>query len=191
MTYLILFLLLLSNLALAYAYFASLRLPGMAKTLSWIAPEGTAPGDFILPALLLAIVSQLIMIGLLLWQKARGKSLLMKLREEREHSEQMRSTAKEIEKKISAQERALESAKGAGEKAALLQTRLESQKELEQTLRDETDRLERENERLHEELHKFERSEKRKRFKDSLRTGLSDRVKGVRRKLRNLFHKGS
>ncbi len=189
MTYFILFFLLLSDLALAYAYLVSLRLPGITKTLSWIVPEGTSLTDFIPVAMLVAVISQIIMIGLLLLLKARRKSLLIKLSEERELNKQMRSSTKEIEKKVSAQEKALESAKTAGEKAAIIQEKLKREQELEQECRDNADRLKHENKKLQSELDKLQRSEKRKEFVTSLRERWTDGVNNVRQKLRNLIHR--
>lgn len=187
MTYLILFFLLLADLALAYAYFISLRFPSITKTLSWIVPEGKSPADFIPVAMLVAIISQIIMIGLLFSQKARRKSLRLKLHEERELNKQMRSSTKEIEKKVSAQEKALESAKTAEEKAALIKEKLKREQELEQECRDKADSLKHQNKELLSELGKLQRSEKRKEFVASLRSGWANGVNNVRQKLRNLF----
>ena len=187
MTYIILFFLLLADLALAYAYFISVRLPGITKTLFWIVPEGTSLADFIPLAMFVAIISQIIMIVFLFLQKARGKSLRLKLHEERELNKQMRSSTKEIEKKVSAQDKALESAKTAGEKAALLQEKLKREQELEQECKDNADSLKHKNIKLRSELSKIQRSEKRKEFVASLRAGWANGVNNVRQKLRNLF----
>jgi predicted nucleic acid-binding Zn-ribbon protein len=167
-----------------------MEFPGITKTLSWFAPEGTALADFIPTAILVAIISQILVIGLLFLQKVRWKSLSQKLHEERELNKQMRSSTKEIEKKISAQEKALESAKTVGEKAALLEEELKSEQEREKACRNNADSLKDENKQLRKELSKSQRSEKQKEFMASFRAGWTDGIGNVRQKLRNIFHTG-
>ena len=187
MAYVIIFFLLLSDLALVYAYFISLELPGINKTLSWIAPKGSSLADFIPIAILIAIISQIIMIGLLLIQKSRRKSLLIKLREERELNRQMRFSAKEIEKKFTEQEKALESAKTTEEKFSLLQDKLKSEQELEKECRENVESLKYENKKLRRELGKSQRSEKLEQFVASFKDGWTNGIENVRQKFRNLF----
>ena len=190
MVFIIIFLLLLSDLGLAYAYFISLNLPGITKTLSWIAPKGSTLNDFIPAAILIALISQIIMIGLLLFLKARRKALLVKLREERELNERLRVSAKEFQKKASDQEKALKSAETAAEKAELLQEKLKSEQEMEKACRENIESLKYENKQLQKELGKLERSEKLKRFVASFRAGWADRIDNARQKLRNIIRKG-
>ncbi|MCF7844711.1 MAG: hypothetical protein K9M03_02690 [Kiritimatiellales bacterium] len=103
MTTLLLFLILLSNIAWSFAYLASAKIQGTNWLLSLLTPGAIEPESFIPIALVIAIVFQLVVVFILLWDKSRKIALRSKLQSEREKRKDLKQETKEVKKEFQQQ----------------------------------------------------------------------------------------
>ncbi|MBU0767135.1 hypothetical protein KKF55_05165 [Patescibacteria group bacterium] len=103
MTYILLFLILLSNIAWSFAYLASAKVQGTNWLIALLVPGSTEPDSYIPIALLIAIVFQLVIVFILLWEKTRRLALKSKLQAEREKRKDLKQESKEIKREFKEQ----------------------------------------------------------------------------------------
>lgn len=103
MTTLLLLLILLSNVAWSFAFLASAKIQGTNWILALLTPGEVEPASFIPIALVIAIVFQLIVVFILLWDKSRKLALRSKLQAEREKRKDLKAETKEVKKEFKEQ----------------------------------------------------------------------------------------
>jgi len=104
MTTLLLLLILLSNVAWSFAFLAGTKVQGTNWLLTLLTPGSATPESYIPIALLIAIVFQLIVVFILLWDKTRKITLRSKLQTIRSKNKDLKVQSKEAKQEFQQQE---------------------------------------------------------------------------------------